>query len=197
MVHVGTASGEGGPFLLADARAVRAWHGGASNDYEDLCKALDAAGPTWGLSWLLGANEATVWEPEGPGTVDVFASSEQSLLLVRGLGFEGDWDAATRLAAGAPAVDAGLIGHVDVPSGVLAVLWSPENGACVTDEDLIQGKSRPTGGLAIDGSSLLTRLPQGPYACFADLVRIPQGKALRCFIVPRGKDRSSKVEASV
>jgi hypothetical protein len=186
VVHVGTASTEGGPFLLADARAVRAWHGGASNDYEDLCKALDAAGPTWGLAWPLGTHDATVWEPEGPGTADVFVPSKHSLLLVRGLAFEGDWDAAIRLAAGAPPVEACLIGHVDVPSGVLAVLWSPEDGACVTDEDVMHRKSRPTGGLAIDGSSLLVAVPQGQYACFADLVRIPQGKALRCFVVPRG-----------
>jgi hypothetical protein len=59
MIHVGTASGEGGPFLLADARAVRVWHWGASNDYEDLCKALDAGGPTRGLPWLLGTHDAT------------------------------------------------------------------------------------------------------------------------------------------
>ncbi|MFL5441305.1 MAG: hypothetical protein ACJ79W_19270, partial [Myxococcales bacterium] len=84
MIHVGTVSSEGGPFLLADAGAVRVWRGSDTNDYDELCKALDAAGPMWGLGWRLGPHDATVWEPEGPATVDVFAASETSLILVRG-----------------------------------------------------------------------------------------------------------------
>jgi hypothetical protein len=77
------------------------------------------------------------------------------------------------------------IGHVDLPSGVLVVPWSLENGASVSDDDLLRGNGRP-GGLVIDGSSLLTKLPPGRYSCFADMVRVTQGSALRCSVVPYG-----------
>jgi hypothetical protein len=143
MIHVGSVSSEGGPFLLADARA------------------------------------------EGPGAADVFAPSGTSLRLVQGLYFDGDWNVAIRTAAAAPIGETNGIGHVDLPSGVLAVLWSPENGASVSDDDLLRGNGRP-GGFAIDGSSLLTKLPPGRYSCFADMVRVTQGSALRCSVVPYG-----------
>jgi hypothetical protein len=108
------------------------------------------------------------------------------LILVQGLAFDGDWDAAIREAAAAPVRNTHEIGNIDLPSGILAVLWSPEAGRCVSNEDLLRGHSRPTGGLAIEESSLLTRLPRGCYSCFADMVEIPQGTALRCFVVPQG-----------
>jgi len=58
---------EGGPFLLADARAIKAWSGCDSDDYERLCCALSAAPPSWGTGWQLDDYDATFWEPEGPG----------------------------------------------------------------------------------------------------------------------------------
>ena len=151
MIRLGTVSSEGGPFLLADARAIRAWHGGDSNDYDELCKALDAAGPTW--------------DSHGGSAIGTLRLAN---------------------AVAAPVHDVDDIGLIDLPSGVLAVLWSPENGGSVSDDDVLRGHLRPTGGLAIDGSSLLTRLPRGRYSSFADMVRVRQGTALRRFVVPRG-----------
>jgi hypothetical protein len=54
------------------------------------------------------------------------------------------------------------------------------------DDDVLRGHSQPTGGLAIDGSSLLAKLPKGRYSCCADMVRVPQGTALRCFVMLQG-----------
>jgi hypothetical protein len=184
MVHVGTVTSEGGPFLLADAREVRRWQGNCSNHYQLLGDALSAAGPTLGLRWSLGEYEATIWQPEGPGTAEVFSVSDDSLLLVLGLFFDGDWAHGIRTAAAAPAGQTDEVGEIDLPSGVLAILWSPESGRCVLDADISGGNTRPTGGLTFDESGLLTRLPRGRYRCLADIVAITQGEAVRCLVKP-------------
>jgi hypothetical protein len=187
MAHIGRVNGEGGPFLLADARAIRVWGGNESGDYDALCQALSAAGPTWGIPWSLGPHDATVWEPEGPGTAEVFAPSSDSLVLVRGLAFAGDWDRGIEAAASAPVGEADKVGEIALPSGTLVILWSPENGASVPDADIDQEKSRAVPALVLENSCLFTKVQPGRYHCFADMVRIGQGKALRCFVVPAGR----------
>lgn len=176
-------SSEGGPFLLADAFAVRSWRGAAegSTDYTRLCEALDRAGPGWGLTWSLGDCNTVVWEAEGAGTADVLRASPSSMLLVRGW-FDGDWEAATREAARVPRGEEDHLGELEIRCGVLAILWTPEDGTCVTDADVARGSGEPTGDVAISGSSLLVRLPAGRYTCHADQIEIGQGSALRCFV---------------
>jgi hypothetical protein len=180
---IGRISSEGGPFLIADAVAARSWRGGDADHYERLLAALRGAGPSWGMSWPLGECPAVVWDPEGECEADVLMTSPGSLVLVRGW-FDGDWDAATQEAARAPRGAQDPLGNVELRSGVLVVLWTPENGGCITDEDIARGSGQPTGGLAIEGTGLLLRLPPGRYACAADFVRIPNGQAIRCFVSP-------------
>lgn len=183
MQVLGSVSSEGGPLLLADALAVRSWRGAAegSTDYSRLCEALDRAGPSWGLSWKLGDCDTVVWEAEGAGTADVLRPSPSSILLVRGW-FDGDWEAATLDAARVPRGQEDLLGELEILCGVLAILWTPENGTCVTDADVARGSGEATGDVAISGSSLLVRLPPGRYTCHADQVEVGQGSALRCFV---------------
>jgi hypothetical protein len=183
MKVLGSVSSEGGPFLLADALAVRSWRGAAesSTDYTRLCEALDRAGPTWGLTWRLGDCDTVVWEAEGAGTADVLRTSPSSLLLVRGW-FDGDWEAATLAAANVQRGKEDLLGEIEIRCGVLAALWTPEDGTCVTEADVARGSGEPTGDVAISGSSLLVRLSSGRYICHADQVEVGQGSALRCFV---------------
>lgn len=184
MKIVGSVSSEGGPFLLADAVAVRAWRGAAEGqaDYEQLCDRLAQAGPTWGCPLRIGECAAVVWEAEGEGTADVLVAAPDSLLLVRGW-FDGDWTAATMKAAAVTPGDGQTLGTVEISRGVLAILWAPEEGASITDADVARGAGEPS-ELAISGSSLLVPLPSGRYECFADQVHVDQGSALRCFMRP-------------
>ena len=56
MDQLGTVSSEGGPFLIADARAARTWRGAeeGSRDYDAACGALEQMGRwRWGIPWHL------------------------------------------------------------------------------------------------------------------------------------------------
>jgi hypothetical protein len=115
MEIIGNVSTEGGPFLLADAMAVRSWRGTAdgSDHYDRLCEVLSRVGPGWGAPWLLGDCPAVFWEPEGEGTADVLVTSSSSLVLVRGW-FDGDWDAGTLAAARVQRGKEQLLGDMEI-----------------------------------------------------------------------------------
>ncbi|EDY17729.1 hypothetical protein CfE428DRAFT_4768 [Chthoniobacter flavus Ellin428] len=72
-------SSEGGPLLVADADALRAWSG-AFDDGEDYTRACSALG-SGGLASLDG--RALVWDIQGGGTAYLTRSDEQSFQLVR------------------------------------------------------------------------------------------------------------------
>jgi len=185
MDQLGTVSSEGGPFLIADARAARTWRGAeeGSRDYDAACSALEQMGRwRWGIPWHLDGLGAAVWEPGGPGTSWVFRREDGGLVLVRGW-FDGDWDAAAREAATKPR-GGELLGNIDAPSHVLVVLWSPENGNCILEGDLSSGNRQPSGDISIDGSSLVIGVAHQRFQWYLDDVRIPAGDALRCFIEP-------------
>jgi len=188
MKHLGNVSSEGGPFLIADARALRGWRGAADDarDYKDVCRALDAAGPSWGIPWRVDDLAAAIWEAEGEGTADVFGGDDGGLVLVRGW-FSAEvregWVAAAREAASKPR-DSKIVGDIETPSLVVAVLWTPEDGRCIREEDLSGSSNRPSGGLAIDGSSMLVRVAHTRFRWCVDRTKVPEGEAIRCFVEP-------------
>lgn len=163
MQILGTVSSEGGPFSWR----TRSQSGpGGGHDYARLCAALDHAPPA-GMTWHFGNCAGVVWSPGGPGTAHLVQLDAASLVIVRGW-FDGDnegWEAAVLECARIPRANADSLGAVKVPSGVLVVLWAPEDGECVTAADVARGSGGPTGDVAINGSSCLARLPTGEYVC--------------------------------
>lgn len=182
LAHAGEVSTEGGPFLVADARAIRSWRA-TKEAYGAVCGVFEANGYQGAVSWPVGGVDAIAWEPEGEGTTDVLVLPGARVVLVRGW-FDGDWDAATREAAALPFTATTAVGHVDVPSCLLVVLWSPEDGACVRESDIARRRTRPTGPLAVDGSTLLVPVEHRRFRCAADRVSIPAGEAVRCLLEP-------------
>src|SRR5688572_18491134 len=75
-------SSEGGPIILGDFKAVRAWRGAsdASDDYEKACQLLERSNPS---PLVFGQTEAVIWDFEGPGTGDIVMVSECHISVVR------------------------------------------------------------------------------------------------------------------
>ena len=185
MDYVGTVSSEGGPFLLADGRAIRVWRGVQTRDYEKLCDELSAAAPTWGIAVTVDGRDAVAWEPEGGCIAHMYSASPRSLVLVRVYTSElGRADSVRAAGIRAPVGAADHIGRIEIDTGVLAALWAPESGACVQDEDLAGTSPRPSGALVIEGSCLLVRLASGRYRCSAESIDVEHGTVLRCRIEP-------------
>jgi len=185
MDYVGTVSSEGGPFLLADGRAIRVWRGLQTRDYEKLCDDLSAAAPMWGIAVTVDGRDAVAWEPEGGCIAHMYGTSQHSLVLVRVFTSElGRADAVRDAGIRAPVGATDDIGRIDIDSGILTVLWAPESGACVLDKDLAGTNPRPSGTVVIEGSCLLVRLEPGRYRCAADSVDVEDGTVLRCRIDP-------------
>lgn len=153
-MRVGFVSSEGGPYLIADAGVARNWRGIDGPDYDELCLQLDARAGGVLSEFRFPALRFLTWEP-GVGVADVLLESDQVVLV---------YPSNSRIELPAPMGAAGL--EVEITSGVLAVLWAPENGDCIKDQDFAIKEARPPSGLlAIDGSSLLVPVVSGVYLC--------------------------------
>ncbi len=153
-VRVGFVSSEGGPYLIADAASARNWRGIDGPDYDELCSQMDAHTDGVLNEFRLPSSTLLTWEP-GAGVADVLVDTGRVVLAHPS-------DARVELPA---SMD--LVGiDVMVESGVLAILWAPENGECIKDQDFAIQKARPPSGLlAVDGSSLLVPVVSGIYRC--------------------------------
>src|SRR5690606_3449181 len=148
--RVGFVSSEGGPYLIADAVNARNWRGIDGSDYDELCSHLDALTDGVLSEFRLASLRLLTWEP-GIGVADVLLADDQVVLV---------HPSGARLELSA-AIDSASL-EAEVESGVLAILWAPENGDCIRDQDLkIQEARPPSGLLAIDGSSLLVPVVPG------------------------------------
>lgn len=155
--HVGFVSSEGGPYLIADAATARSWRGIDGPDYNELCSRLDERADGVLNEFRLSALRFVTWEP-GVGVADVLLEKDQVVLV---------YPSNSRIELPAPMAAGCLEVEVEVASGVLAVLWAPESGECITDEDLTIHEARaPSGLLAINESSLLVPVASGVYRCF-------------------------------
>jgi hypothetical protein len=187
MRHLNTVNSEGGPMLLMDARAARAWRGieADGSDYERAGKVFEET-PVPGGVLSLGEDQAIVWNMGGSGTAHVFVDTAEHLVILRAwLDNPHDLETLFEMAA-LPWSEAVPFATLDIPSGVLAVLWAPESGECIEDEDLdVVESKRPTGEMAIDSSGLLVSMPSGHYQCLHDEVHAARGNARRCHLLRR------------
>jgi hypothetical protein len=72
------------------------------------------------------------------------------------------------------------IAELSIASGVLAILWAPEDGRAFDSLDPV---GLPTGEMSMGGTGLALELAPGVYDCFHDAVANAAGDARRCHLV--------------
>ena len=164
--RLGEVSGEGGPFLLSDRTAIEEWHGtdGDGSDYGQVL----ATGPAGGAV-RVGDASGVVWEPEGAATAVLYRLSGDELLLQR------EWKA--EVPAPPPSPDAETIGHLDIVSERLVVLWSAASWSDLFDPPPVDGEGRLSMPAMLD-IGIQVPAPNGRYRCS---VRYSD-EAYRCWI---------------
>lgn len=75
------------------------------------------------------------------------------------------------------------LGNIEVETGMLAVLWAPESGECITGTEIVADSARPGGPLAIDGAALLVKVPSGNYIAWHDFVQSEENAARRLWLI--------------
>ena len=190
MKYLDAVNSEGGPFLIADAEIAHNWHGTekGGSDYERACQLFSTDPEPPGLFIPVGAGQALLWEPYGAGTGDVFMDEQGNLTIIRawldepaGADADDELRTITRLVQ-MPLGDSVPLGSLEILSGVLAILWSPESGECIEALD-VEESERPTGEMATDSSGLLVRIAKGRYACLHDEFELADVSARRCHLI--------------
>jgi hypothetical protein len=184
LVEIGHVSGEGGPLLLVDWKTAPGWRGveNGGKDYERVCALLNEEPRVEGRVVTVGSGSGLVWEMEGGGTAEVFRRGSQYAVVSRTWLEDPDDLEASRMLAEAPVRDGIQIGELTIPSGVLAVLWAPEDGRAFESLD---PEGLPTGDMSMGGTGLTLQLEPGVYDCFHDSVTNGAGDARRCHLVRR------------
>ncbi len=180
--YLDSVDSEGGPFLLADATDARNWQGteGDGSDYERIDDILLDGMPAAMIP--LGDGQALLWEPDGPGTGDVYYKDGRFMLLRVWINNPSDLNAVDALSD-LPLVNATHLGELEIASGTVAVLWTPESGESISLLDDVSTNSQSPGGAETDFSGLLVRVPKGRYSCLHDEVTIGSESARRCHLV--------------
>lgn len=154
--QVGWVSSEGGPFLIGAIESIVDWDGNDLSKYEELCEML---GDNRAMAFKLSNRVVVAWDP-GAGSARVFASDSEIVLEM--MWSEGPIN-PTDKPQQAP------LATLDVPSGRLGILWSPEDGRVLTSAP--SAPARPK-GLAIDGSSLVLQIRAGKYEAIVGDVEV-------------------------
>lgn len=190
MKYIGNVDSEGGPFLVVDATLARHWRGsdGDGSDYERACDTLRADSEPPGALIPIGVGQAIVWEPYGAGTGDVFMDDQGNVTIIRawldepdGANTDDELRAVTALVV-LPLNEPINLGSLEITSGVLAILWSPESGECIKSLN-IEESERPIGEMSSDSSGLLVRVAKGNYACLHDEFELADVSARRCHLI--------------
>ena len=195
MEYIDNVDSEGGPFPVADAEGIRIWRGAeeGSPEYEDTCQLFLTDPEPPGVFISVGTQDVLLWEPHGAGTGDVFVNQQGNIIIIRAwLDEPVEADTDDELAVVSALVSLPLnepieLGTLEISSGVLAILWSPESGECIETSDIdsleISESARPSGEMSSDSSGLLVRMAAGSYTCFHDEVELGESSARRCHIV--------------
>jgi hypothetical protein len=179
---LGYIDAEGGPLLVADSSLVSYWKGIEGEDYARACALFDSNPETEGAEIDIGTGKGIVWEMQGAGTADVFKHSESHLCITRIWPHNLKDSRAPQLIAEQPFRSDRRIGNLLVESGVLVILWAPENGSSIR---LLPDAavSRPTGDMAIDTAGLVVRVSRSFFACFHDYVETSAGNGRRLHLI--------------
>ena len=182
--EIGRVSGEGGPLLLADLITVTSWRGIAEGgkDYERACDLLLEGPGVEGCAIAIGGETGVVWEMEGGGTAGVFRRGQDYAIVTRIWPEDPDDTRTFRVLAEVAAADIARIAELSIASGVLAILWAPEDGRAFESLD---PAGLPMGEMSMGGTGLTLELAPGVYDCFHDAVSNAAGDARRCHLVRR------------
>lgn len=181
--HLFSINAEGGPLLCLDAQAAIGWKGyecgGA--DYENLCSRFDAQPELEAIVFTVSQHSVIAWEMSGPGTAEVFRSADGHIHIVRAW-TDDDAHDAVGLLASVESFSHVDVGEIEVPSGLLVVLWSPESGQRIllaTERDV-----QPVTGTSLDGSAFVVKVTSRRYRCRHDEVRVGAVLARRLTLIP-------------
>jgi hypothetical protein len=84
--------------------------------------------------------------------------------------------------AEAPTGELEHFAELRVTSGIVAVLWAPENGGAF---DELDEDGLPAGEMSMGGTGLTVKLASGVYDCFHHTVSNEAGDARRCPLIRR------------
>jgi len=184
MEYLFSINAEGSPLLCLDARAAESWKGSEDGapDYDNLCAEIGTCSEFSAIVRQIGGQRSAVWEMGGAGTADVFLRHDGAVVVVRAWLAENTDRELIKVAIGNP--DYRLeMGTIDVPSGILAVLWAPESGERIPQE-LDTGVVRVP-GTAVRDSVFALKLPNVCFDSYDERVYIGMSEARRLTLIPR------------
>lgn len=121
-------SSEGGPLIVCDSAALCKWRGAFGSDhFERACESVDAERPVGEI--IVGGDVVLSWEIGGVGSADVI-EIEGSLFVVR-YWADDFLDRETLVHAMAESEGQRKVTDtiLDLPSGIVVVLWAAEDGS--------------------------------------------------------------------
>jgi hypothetical protein len=172
---VSSVSGDGGPLLIADAFAIRAWRGMDEGGLDWAAaqarfgQAPQAPGFEIPLARGLAEGRGVLWNMGESGIVDVYTSGNKGAVLLRTLSPNAPAHVAEELATLAPQQPQRL-GTLRLLSGALAVVWAGESGLVV---ELTDGALAPG-------------MTDGTYECLHDEVETRGVRVRRCHVLFKG-----------
>jgi hypothetical protein len=183
MKHLFTINTEGGPLLCFDAGCGRNWQGSESpsSDYKNLCAIFDSSPEMPATVVNIGGCHAVAWETSGAGSADVFRGDDARIRVVRAW-VDDDTRRELEKLASADASTQVEIGDVEIPSGIVALMWSPESGQRIP-LSLEQGFQRVP-GTSLDDSAWVLRATKQRYRCYHDEVAVGKSQARRLTLIP-------------
>ncbi|MEO5928910.1 MAG: hypothetical protein ABIR47_03160 [Candidatus Kapaibacterium sp.] len=185
---LGDVDSEGGPFLIADAAVARKW-GGLEEKWADYNRAWDVLKNNPDVlagEIMIGDARAVVWDARGPGTASLFRKNADHLILGRfWINEQDDFVPAARDCLAVGIERAVVFGTIEVTSGVLAILWTPESGSCI-ESFIVPPDGRPAGEMGIESSSLLVEISPGTYRCLYDDFDREEWIFRRCHLLREG-----------
>lgn len=183
MKHLFTINTEGGPLLCVDAGCGTHWRGAESpsSDYENLCAIFDSSPQLAATIISIGGCPSVAWEMAGAGTADVFRGDDGCIRVVRAW-LDDDTPQELEKLASAHASTHVEIGEVEIPSGIIALMWSPESGQRIP-LSLEQGFQRVP-GTSVGESAWVFKAAKQRYRCCHDEIAVGKSKARRLTLVP-------------
>jgi hypothetical protein len=156
-------SSEGGPIILGDFEALRAWRGisDSSSHYDTACQLMENANPS---PIAVGGGDSLVWSFGGPGTGDIVVVNNKHISVVR-IWPDASWTESETEAAVVSSATARFgsttVGHLTVNSGYLLALWATEDASEFSSPRGEDGVPEP--GLSIGDGGAYVRVPCGRY----------------------------------
>ena len=176
VVQVGIVAAEGGPLVIGDSNALREWRGieEGGDDYRRACEVFVPTEVEGGTALTLRGERVLVWEMRGGGVADVFRVHEDEVRIVRvWTDTDGPVDVAVATMVGSEST---ILGEVDIPSGLIVVMWATESAEGVAEV----GEGQLDGDFSVGNAALAVRCRPGRYRAVHDSIVGDFGQGRRC-----------------